>query len=71
MSAIMLHNTLNTQRTNMKFNVGIFADNDLEYRVDGYTIEAESMNAIDFAECVYEATIKFPTFCGILIEKTA
>ena len=55
----------------MKFNVGIFADNDLEYRVDGYTIEAESMNAIDFAECVREATIKFPTFCGILIEETA
>lgn len=53
----------------MKFNVSIFADNDLEYRVDGYIIVAESMNEIDFAECVREATIKFPTFCGILIEE--
>ena len=55
----------------MKFNVGIFADGDFEYRVDGYMIEAQDMASIDFAECVKEAQTKFPSFSGILIEEAA
>lgn len=50
-----------------KFNIGVFADNDFEYRVDGYCLTVESINDIDLDACVNEAKKMFPSYSGILI----
>jgi hypothetical protein len=50
-----------------KFNIGVFADNDFVYRVDGYTYTVESINDIDFDACIIEAKKMFPQYSGILI----
>jgi hypothetical protein len=52
-----------------KFNIGVFADNDFVYRVDGYNYHVESINDIDVDACVREAKQMFPTYSGILIRE--
>jgi hypothetical protein len=51
----------------MKVSIGIFADNDFEYRVSGYVLTVDSIKNIDLDACIKEAKKMFPTYSGILI----
>ncbi len=51
----------------MKVSIGIFADNDFEYRVSGYVLTVDSFKDIDLDQCITEAKKMFPQYSGILI----